>query len=257
MVVGRNGDALWIRRFHPSPDAGTRLVCFAHAGGSASYFHALSAALAPAIEVLAVQYPGRQDRRAEPFVDDLHLLAELITDALAPWTDRPLAFFGHSMGATLAFETARRLEPRDVALREVFVSGRCSPTASRAETVHLRDDAGLLEELGSLSGTDPRLLRDGDIRDMILPALRNDYRAVETYRYRAGPLLRCPIVALLGESDPKVTVDEARDWARHTTGEFDLRLFPGGHFYLNDHLGAVADLVAASAAKRSAAERAA
>ncbi|MEY9893890.1 surfactin synthase thioesterase subunit [Catenulispora sp. MAP12-49] len=65
MSVATDRD-LWIRRYHPSPDAPVRLLCLPHAGGSASFFRAVSQALAPKVEVLAVQYPGRQDRRGEP-----------------------------------------------------------------------------------------------------------------------------------------------------------------------------------------------
>lgn len=250
IVVSAGDDArLWVRRFNPAPDAAARLVCFAHAGGSAGYFRLVSSALAPAIDVLAVQYPGRQDRRREPLVDDLHVLADDITDALAPWTDRPLMFFGHSMGAVVAYETALRLEPKGVVLKALFVSGRRSPTTSRVETVHLLDDAGLLAEVRGLGGTEPWMLEEDEIVQMALPVLRNDYRAVETYRYRPGPPVHCPINALIGDDDSKVTADEASDWKRHTVGDFDLRVFSGGHFYLNVHQRAILDLLTGTAAE--------
>ena len=100
----------WIRGFHPGADGAPRLVCFPHAGGSATFYFPLSRALAPSMEVLAVQYPGRQDRRAEPCIDSIDGLADEIVDALRPLTDRPMALFGHSMGAVLAYETARSWE---------------------------------------------------------------------------------------------------------------------------------------------------
>jgi surfactin synthase thioesterase subunit len=222
-------------------------VCFAHAGGSASYFHPVSAALSPSIDVLALQYPGRQDRRSEPLIDDLHVLADHIAGALVPWTDRPVSFFGHSMGATLAYETALRLESQCIKLETLFVSGRRSPTIFRVETVHQREDANLIAEVQGLSGTESQLLEDEEIVRMILPALRNDYRAAETYRYRPSPQLSCRLVALIGDNDPKVTPSEADDWKRHTAGEFELRVFSGGHFYLNDNMQEVLDLVANAA----------
>ncbi|GAB3988703.1 alpha/beta fold hydrolase [Actinoallomurus acanthiterrae] len=242
-----NDSASWVRRFHPSPDANVRLVCFAHAGGSASYFHPVSAALAPLVDVLAVQYPGRQDRRAEPTVTDLRTLAERVGEALLPWVDLPMIFFGHSMGALVAYETARLLESRRTPLTALFVSGRRSPTTVRDEAVHVRGDAALLKEVRRLGGTDLRLLANDELVKIALPALRGDYQAVETYRYRPGPPLRCPITALIGDRDPKVTVEEATDWKRHTVGGFDLRVLPGGHFYLNDHKNTVLEMLAATA----------
>src|SRR4051794_9909349 len=136
---------LWLRRFHPAPQAAARLVCLPHAGGSASYYHPLSAALSPAVEAVAVQYPGRQDRRSEPLVDDLLVLADRLADALAD-EPGPLALFGHSMGAVLAFEVARRLEREGREIAALFVSGRRAPTAHRDEWLHRVGDAELLDE---------------------------------------------------------------------------------------------------------------
>ncbi|MEU3457848.1 alpha/beta fold hydrolase [Micromonospora sp. NPDC006766] len=231
----------WIRRFHPAPDATARLVCFPHAGGSASYFFPVSRTLSPRFEVLGVQYPGRQDRRHEPCVGDLVELAELIVPQLEPWLDRPVAFFGHSLGASLAFEVARRLPDAD--LTHLFVSGRSAPTCPRDEGMHLVDDHRLVADLARMSGTDAAVLGDEEILRTVLPALRSDYRAAETYRYRPGPPLNCPITALIGDQDDQVSEAEAQPWAERTTGAFTLKVFPGGHFYLNDHSAAVLALI--------------
>jgi surfactin synthase thioesterase subunit len=226
----------WIRRFHPAPEAPTQLVCFPHAGGSASFFHPVSAALRPAAEVLAVQYPGRQERHTEPCVHDLLELVDRIVPALAGELDRPFAFFGHSMGGTVAYEVARRFEHElGRPPTTLFTSGRRAPSRTRAESVHLRDDDGIVAELQRLSGTDAQLLGDEELLRMIIPAIRGDYRAIETYTHRPGAELSCAIVVLVGADDPLTTVDEARDWARHTSGEVDLHEFPGGHFYLAAH----------------------
>jgi pyochelin biosynthetic protein PchC len=167
-------------------------------------------------------------------------VAEAMLAALRSLADAPLAFFGHSMGAVIAYEAALRLEGAGAApLARLFVSGRRAPSRLRVETVHQRDDAGVVAELQSLSGTDSTLLDDPETREMILPAVRADYRAIETYRDTPGRSVRCPVTALIGDSDPQVTVEEAQDWAGHTTGPFDLRTFPGGHFYLQERSGEV------------------
>ena len=241
---------LWLRRYHPAPAAGTVLVCFPHAGGSAGYFHPLSAALSPDVEVLAVQYPGRQDRRTEPFAADLPSLADAIADVLAAVPDgRPFAFLGHSMGAILAFEVAARFRQAGrTGPERLFASGRRAPSTARDERVHLGADAALVAEMRRLAGTDARLLEDPDVLAMILPATRADYRLIETYRWRPGPPLDCPISVLIGDDDPKATVDEARAWAKHTGRGCSLHVFPGGHFYLAEHAAAVVGLVRAELA---------
>ncbi|GGV16258.1 thioesterase [Streptomyces litmocidini] len=255
MTHATTDTAPWVRRYHPAPQAPARLVCFPHAGGSATFYFPVSRALSPSVDVLAIQYPGRQDRRAEPCVDDMGTLADLVTDELGPWLDRPVALFGHSMGATLAYEVARRLEAAGTTPLGLFASGRGAPSRQRDERTHLATDDHLLAELRRLSGTETRMLDDEELVRMILPAVRSDYRAVETYRHRPGPPLRCPVLALVGDADPKATVEEARSWADHTTGPFTLRVFPGGHFYLNDQAPAVLAAISSHITPNQGAER--
>lgn len=226
-------EGLWIRRYHPAPEARRQLVCFPHAGGSASFFHPVSAQLSSTAEVLSVQYPGRQDRRGETSPDDIATMADQVYGALrGVLRSGRTAFFGHSMGATVAFEVARRYERDGGELTRLFASGRRAPSRYRDENVHTKDDDGVVEELKKLAGTDSSLLGDEEILRMILPALRSDYKAAETYRCEPGAAVEAPVTALTGDDDPKTSLDEAEDWRQHTKGDFDLRVFPGGHFYL-------------------------
>lgn len=238
---------LWLRRFHEGPGDGPRVVLFPHAGGSASYFHGLSGQLAPALDVVAVQYPGRQDRRAEPGVRDIRELADRVAEVLTVGDEagagRPYALFGHSMGASVAFEVALRLERKGLPVVRLFASGRRAPGRRRPELPGGHGDAALIAELRLLSGTDARLLDDEDVVQMILPALRADYRAIGAYEWRQGDVLGCPITAMVGDDDPRVSEDDAQAWAEYTTGSFELVRFPGGHFYLGEHGEEVAKII--------------
>ena len=230
----------WIRRFHPASDRPVRVVLMPHAGGSASYYFPFSRDLSARADVLSIQYPGRQDRLTEPCLDNVADLADGIRAALLPWLDRPTVLFGHSLGATVAYEVARRLEhDNGIVVLALAVSGRCAPAAVRNEGVHGRDDESLLAELAEMSGTDVAVLADPELVGMFLPVLRDDYHAAETYVYQEGPPLSCPVLALTGDSDSRVSVDDAQDWASYTTGPFTFEVFPGGHFYLADHRPAV------------------
>ncbi|MFI2206598.1 thioesterase II family protein [Streptomyces sp. NPDC020192] len=234
----------WIRQYRTASPGSPRLVCFPHAGGSASFYFPMATGLSPDIDVLAVQYPGRQERRHEQPIQDIRRLADRVTEALAPWRDEPLHLFGHSMGAVVAYEVALRLrESTGSDPAALYVSGRRGPATRRTETVHLRDDEGLVRELKSLAGTDAALLADDDLLAMILPALRADYRAIETYEHRPAAPLSCPVTVLVGDSDPKVTLAEAEAWRQHTAGDVDLRVFHGGHFYLTAHQADVLKLL--------------
>ncbi|MEU4574790.1 thioesterase II family protein [Nonomuraea sp. ATR24] len=234
-----HGD-LWVRRFHEPRPGAPRLVCFPHAGGSASFFVPLSQALSPGLEVLVIQYPGRQDRVAEPCVEDLNALADEIFLRVRKLAGPPPALFGHSMGATLAFEVAQRLEGDGIAVPHLFVSAARSPSSERSEEVHLRDDDGIIAEMRRLDGTDDVLLLDPELMRLVLGPIRSDYKALERYRY-AGGVLACPVTALAGDADPGTSLSAARSWRDHTGGAFTFRRFPGGHFYLTDELAGVAE----------------
>ncbi|GGQ49614.1 thioesterase II family protein [Couchioplanes azureus] len=237
-------DSIWFRRFRPAEPAAPRLVCFPHAGGAASFFAPMSRALAPGIDVYAVQYPGRHDRHGEPCLDDIAVLADRLHSAMAGWDPRPLALFGHSMGAIVAYEVARRLRRDNPGLPlHLFASGRRAPHRLRPDSAPPRDDAGIIAELRRLGGTDAALLDEPGILEMILPALRSDYRAVQTYRWKPGGPPPCPVTVLTGDRDPHTTIEEARDWERHSQEPFAVRVFPGGHFFLLDHAPAVLTVI--------------
>lgn len=250
MSESSSGDDLWLRRYHPVRNPAARLVCLPHAGGSAPFFRPVSAALfpdqeapGPGVEVVAVQYPGRQERRAEQPIDDIAVLADRISGILRCQPELPVTIFGHSMGAILAFEVARRLEADGRGPVRLFASGRRGPSVYRNETVHLRDDAGILAELRKLNGTASAVLGDDELMRAALPSLRADYRAAETYISAPDATVSCPISVLTGDNDPKTTIEEAKEWARHTTGSCDFHVFAGGHFFLTDRSAEIIELL--------------
>jgi surfactin synthase thioesterase subunit len=242
LIPGTLSESLWFRRFEPRPDAGVRLICLPHAGGAAPFFVPLARAL-DEVDVVAVQYPGRQDRRSEPCIDDLMTLADQVFAALGGLLDQPVALFGHSMGATLAFEVARRMEAAGTVPRRLFASGRRAPSTFRADGPTTLTDQQALAEMAQLSGTDPRLLREPDVVRMALPPMKADFHAAETYRLTEDVVLGCPVTVLTGDDDPRTSLPEARAWQRHT-GDFELCVYPGGHFFLTEHRAEVARVVA-------------
>lgn len=208
-------------------------MCLPHAGGSASFYLPVSAALSPDVDVLAIQYPGRQDRRMEQPIDDLAVLVDRIHEVLRRQPELPLTFLGHSMGAVIGFELTRRLEAEGHGPVRLFASGRRAPSTFRQENTFRSDDA-ILAEVRRLSGTSSALLGDDEMMRAALPALRADYTAVEAYRCAPGVTVDAPITVLTGDSDPKTTLDEAKAWADHTTEPLDLRVFAGGHFFISE-----------------------
>jgi pyochelin biosynthesis protein PchC len=253
--LATDGD-LWVRRFHPSLPDNVQLACFPHAGGSAGYYFPLSLRLSPDVEVLAVQYPGRLDRRHEELIENIPKLADQAYAALARRLRPSFALFGHSMGAIVAFEVARRLQER-YAQRpaRLFVSGWPAPSVARWEPLDVDDEAVMAAELQRMGGTDSRVLADAELRALVLPVARADYRAMGRYSWVPGAPLDCPITALVGNADPRADVAGVEHWAEHSAAGFDMHVFDGGHFYLDQHQQALAELITASLARAAGGAR--
>jgi pyochelin biosynthesis protein PchC len=238
MTDGTVGSAAWIRRFHPVAAPGIRLACFPHIGGSASFYRPISTALAPEVEVLAVQYPGHQDRSGEDPLTDIHRIADQAFEALRPVLGDRMAFFGHSMGALVAFEVARRMEQvLGTTPAALVASGMWAPSRQREGEIDTSDPNNMSEviaDLRRLKGTDPALLEDGELMQTIVGTLRSDYIATASYRCGSGVQVDCPVTVFVGDRDPHVSVEAAQAWSGHTTGGFALHVFGGDHFYLSN-----------------------
>jgi pyochelin biosynthesis protein PchC len=224
----------WMRCYLPRPCARVQLVCFPPAGAAASFYRAWATRLPATVELLAMQYPGREDRSHEPGIDDLHLLADLAADALAFSAQRPLVLFGHDLGAALAFEVAIRLEQRQGSpLVRLVVSGRAPYQDDNAP--RQADDESQVRRMHRLDG----ISSDGARPANLLPILLNDCRMSETYRLAPGSKLHSPIAAFAGNDDAEVSMDQLREWSKLTHGAFYARSFLGNHFYLMPNPGMV------------------
>jgi medium-chain acyl-[acyl-carrier-protein] hydrolase len=225
----------WIIRRKPSPQARLRLFCFPYAGGGVSIFRAWSDTLPADVEVCPLQFPGRGTRLMEPPFTQLSPLVQALAEALFPLLDKPFAFFGHSLGALVSFELARRLR-RQYAVQPVrlFISADRAPQIpNRDPAIHSLPEGEFLTELRRLKGTPTELLEDEEVMQIMLPVLRADFAVYETYRYSTEPPLNCPISAFGGLQDHRVNRGDLEAWRDHTGVSFSLTMFPGDHFYLN------------------------
>lgn len=237
--------ARWLRRPRPVPDPRARLVCLPHAGGTASAYAGWADRLPDWVELLCVQYPGRQDRIAEPCLPSVAMMADAVATALTPYADRPLYLFGHSMGGMIAYESAVRLEagggPSPAAL---FISGQVAPHRYTPFLGGL-DDATVEATIRDTGWIEPKVLDHPQLRDLVLPMLLADFRAAMAY-HRAEPVrLHCPIVAYHGCAEAAAAPEELSAWSELTSSDAAWRRFDGDHFYLRAREAElVADIVA-------------
>jgi surfactin synthase thioesterase subunit len=236
----------WIARY---PGAGGSAadgstVLFPHAGGAAIAYRSLAGALAAhGRDCYVVQYPRRGDRLTHPAHTGVAELAADLFEA-GDWAGAaPLRLFGHCMGAVVAFEFARLAERRGVPIHALWVSASEAPSAVAAGPALPTADAEILAEMVDLGGTDPALLADDDFVDLLLTAVRADYTAVNRYSCAPGVRIAADIHTVGGDRDHRVDEPMLRGWEPHTAGAFTCTLFDGGHFYLDEHLGDVAELV--------------
>ena len=222
----------WLTCPQPRPEAAIRLISFPHAGGGAASFYQLAALLPAQIELRPVQLPGRESRLAEPPYKRLPELVAALADALREVACGPYAFFGHSMGALIAFELAREFRRRKLALPQtIVVSGRRAPTVSNREPpLHPLPDAEFVAELVRRYDAIPRIIRDEpELMALFVPVLKADFAVFETHRHRDEEELCCRLGIYGGTDDPQT--GEMDGWAELVTGAVRRRRFDGGHFY--------------------------
>ncbi|MEU9361875.1 alpha/beta fold hydrolase [Streptomyces sp. NPDC048301] len=224
-----------------------RVYCLPHAGGSAhAYREWRPPATGAGPRFVPLELPGRGARRDEPLAETMTELADGVLDHLdrRP-SGEPFALFGHSMGAGLAYETARRLRAAGRAQPRLLVVSGSGPVGTGRPPAASSSDEELTDLLELLGGTQPELLRHRALRPLWLPVLRADLRLASAFTDRAHPtVLDCPILALGGSEDPLAGPAEVSGWRGLTSAGFHQRLYPGGHFFLHRHRRLITDHIA-------------
>lgn len=253
-IMGRpdySNSSRWIVVPKPRQHALARLFCFPHAGVGSSAYRGWADAAPEGLEVCLIQPPGRESRlREAPLTSVADIVSNLMAE-LEPLCEMPFAFFGHSLGAVVAFETVRRLQRLGAPLPSaLFVAASRAPQLAWPHP-HVRhlEDVALLEVLNRRYGSVPQVVfRDPELRELLTPAVRADMTAVETYAYEANAPFELPLFAFGGDEDRMVGRQELQHWSAQTTGSFRLRMMPGKHLFAQEKRD---DLIAEIAAALS------
>lgn len=225
----------------PGPARRMRLYCFSYAGGSAASYYAWQGRLDPAIEVCAIELPGRGARLSESPLRSLAVLIEVLAHVIDGDDGLPFAFFGHSLGGLLAFELARYCQRRGCAMPErLFVSGSAAPQCrAPSRRLHELNDVDLIAALRHYNGAPSAVLDNPELMELMLPTVRADFALAADYEYRAGELLAIPISVYGGDGDPHVRYEDLAHWQDETCEPITMRCFPGDHFFIQSAREAV------------------
>jgi surfactin synthase thioesterase subunit len=223
----------------PQDDTRLRLFCLHHAGGGASIFGEWQRALGPTVAVLPVQLPGRERRVREPRFTDMASLVADLDEQLDPYLDVPHVFYGHSMGALVAWNLAVHRSAAGRRLPEALLAGAANPphvAPVSSTALHMSQDQ-LVQWLLDAGGISEMVLQYPEWVRAATAMLRDDLDVCNSHRHEdlgdAEPL-PCPIHAFAGESDTLVGPEAMTGWARHSRVASDLHTVPGGHLFVRD-----------------------
>lgn len=223
----------WVR-VTARPETSLRLFCFPHSGAGALAFRTWQNSFPAEVDVCPVQLPGRENRFREAPFTRMNALVSALTEGIMPHLDLPFVFYGHSLGSLVAFEVARKL--RTWGARQpihLLVSGCHAPQVEqKAPPLYHLSDTDFLTEVERFGGTSKEVLQNKELVKLVLPTLRADLTIYDTYAYINLPALDCPISAYGGLQDARATQEDMRGWRNQTRSAFALRMFPGGHFFL-------------------------
>lgn len=226
----------WFVCTQANPEADTRLFLFPYAGGGPAVFRKWSAKPLNHTEAWIAHYPGRGSRHSESPVKQITTLAERLSQAIQPLLDKPFALFGHSLGGLVAFELARYLRKGNLPQPTVlFVSACGAPHLPDPHPpIHTLPGSEFTEALKELNGIPSELFHQSNVMELLVPILRADLEAIESYLYTPNePPLNCTIIAFGGLDDPRVSRERLEGWISHTDSSFKSQYFPGDHFFIN------------------------
>ncbi|WP_164931613.1 thioesterase II family protein [Longirhabdus pacifica] len=235
----------WFFHYDNQGESSVRLFCFHYAGGSSNTYRSWNRGeLSPSVELISMELPGRGRRFNEPLLSTMEEVTSSALKAILPYRDKPMVFFGHSMGALMAFELARALEKENIKLAHLITSCFYAPQLPRKDKqITALPDEQFLREVQKLNGVPDLLMENKELMDLYTPIMKSDFKIIENYTYTDGEKLHCPITAITGKKDKAITYEKIVPWKEQSHLATDYQLFEGDHFYLNKERAELLSLI--------------
>ncbi|EEM49205.1 MULTISPECIES: thioesterase II family protein [Bacillus] len=216
-------------------DAEFTLFCFPHAGGTSELYKNWDEIINENCNVCILTLPGRGRMALEKPFQDISKVLEQLSRDIESLLEKPFIFFGHSMGALISYELAKLLQKNFKKQPDhIYVSSYPAPHLLNENLIKDEiNDAELIIKLKELNGTPKEILSHKRFIKMLLPIIRADFAVLNSYNFKEGVILDCPITAIIGTND-NLNIEQAKEWFKHTTNMFTLKIYHGDHFYLND-----------------------
>lgn len=259
-------DGRWLTVVGSRRNPGFRLFCFPFAGGGSAVYRTWVQSIRDDVEIVAIEPPGRLNRITEEPVSDINEFVEHVASELRDKLDRPFAFFGHCLGGLTMYETARRLmHTTSHRPRHLFVSGARPPDklADQGDFEQrllrdLMDLAGFRINLPSHAQPEDvfaevirrfnilateQLLEEPELRELMLPVIRAEFRMANNYIFKSEPPWDIPITCFYALQDPYVTRDHALGWGRFTNNRLQTYVRAGAHFAVIDDMEFITGII--------------
>lgn len=235
----------WFMPFKHNKNSYIRLFCFHYGGGSASAYREWANDIVEHVDLVAIQLPGRENRFGEPLLNNVSQVVNELYQNFASYLSQPFVFFGHSIGALIAFEFVRLLQKNGAPQpKYLIVSGTKAPQVPlKRRPIHHLSDLELLEKIRQYKGIPGYILEDKELMSIFLPIIRADFSISETYQYTSHKPLACPITALGGLNDDTFDSQDLLKWQAQTSVSFDHELLPGDHFFIRSSYQEVINIV--------------
>jgi medium-chain acyl-[acyl-carrier-protein] hydrolase len=231
-------DNKWIVPIKKSNNAKITLLCFHHAGGSASYYRNFAAFMMDEINMYAIQLPGREKRYLEKCIENIdEVIVNLFKNIKSILTNN-LIIFGHSLGALIGYEFSKFVYNNKIIIpKHLVVSGRNAPSYDYVGSFSKMTDLDLLEFLKEFGSIPEDLLKEKDILfEFLMPTIRSDCAIADSFKYTGKANFIHPITAYVGKNDKSIKLVEVDNWACETNAKFEKVIFNGDHFYLSENL---------------------
>jgi len=238
----------WFTRYSNNRPLRLRIFCFPSAGGSASEFRGWVDYLPKDVELLSLQLPGRENRFNEPMITDFTKLIDVLKTEVIGLLDIPYIFFGHSLGALIAFELLLQLEKDNFGGPKVFIAS--AKEAPHCHTLPLMqdiiNDGWLIGHLKQYASVPESYFDSSEFKEVFFPYIRADFLLLSSYKFRSSssfPVINAPIVALHGENDATTNIHNIKTWEKHTNKTFSHCTFKGGHFFIRESQKSVLEFI--------------